>query len=427
GAVLDPGNRRVIARAGQVVWLRARPETLARRVGTGEGRPLLEHDPAGTLRRLDAQRRPCYEELATLTVDVDDGEPEALVEQVLERLVARLHVPLRDRGYDVLVGPGAVRRLPSLLPDSARRAVIVTQPAVPLEVETGLETDRVEVPDGEAAKTVATFEQLCRDFARIGLTRRDVVVAVGGGAVSDVAGFAAASYHRGTAVVHVPTTLLAQVDAAIGGKTAVNIPEGKNLVGAIWQPNGVICDTDALVTLPEGEWRSGFGEMAKYAFLGVADLADLPLAEQVRACVAMKIGVVTEDEREDGRRALLNYGHTLAHALEAAGLAAEDRRSALRHGEAVGIGLVFAARLARRLGRIGDPRLREHVELVASYGLPTELPPGSDRDELVALMGRDKKSRGGRGLTFVLDGASGVEVVHDIDPRVVLTALAESR
>ncbi len=421
GVVLDPENRRLIARSGQVVWLRARPETLAQRVGNGHGRPLLEHDPAGSLHRLGTERHPLYEEVAHLALDVDDAGPDELVERLADALVSRVHVPLGARSYDVLVGPGARHRLASLVPPAARRAVLVTQANVPVEVETGLPTERLEVPDGERAKTFAVLERLTRDFARLGLTRRDLVVALGGGAVSDVGGMAAALWHRGTAVIHLPTTLLGQVDAAIGGKTAVNIPEGKNLVGTIWQPHAVICDTDVLATLPPAEWRSGLGEMAKCAFLGVGHLDRLPLAEQVRACAALKVDVVASDEREDGRRAVLNYGHTLAHALEASGLA-EDGAGALRHGEAVAIGLVFAARLARRLGRIGDDRVLRHVEVVSGYGLPTELPPGVDPGELLALMARDKKAVGG-GLTFVLDGPAGVETVSDIDPSVVAEVL----
>ncbi len=186
--------------------------------------------------------------------------------------------------------------------------------------------------EGEDAKHLGTVEDLCRDFAQWGLTRADVVVAVGGGVVTDTAGFAAAVYHRGIPVVHVSTTLLGQVDAAIGGKTGVNLPEGKNLVGAFWQPSAVLCDTEVLGTLPPREYRTGLGEMAKYAFLGVDDLPDLPLDEAVAACVRCKADVVASDEREGGRRAILNYGHTLAHAVETEG--AYD----LRHGEAVAIG-----------------------------------------------------------------------------------------
>jgi 5-deoxy-5-amino-3-dehydroquinate synthase len=430
GIVLDPDNRRAMSGAGQVVWLRASTETLVARVGNGAGRPLLHQDPVASLHRLGAERHQLYADLASVVLHVDGAGPDELVRRLAGLLVATVHVPLGERSYDVLVGPGARHRLASLIPSSARRAVVVTQANVPVMVETGTETHRLELPDGEGAKSFAVLERLTRDLARLGLTRRDVVVAVGGGAVSDVAGMAAALWHRGTPVIHVPTTLLGQVDAAIGGKTAVNIPEGKNLVGTIWQPHGVICDIDTLATLPAGEWRSGLGEMAKCAFLGVGNLDELPLAEQVRACVALKVEVVASDEREDGRRAILNYGHTLAHALEAAAFAGpgirngDSRATTLRHGEAVGIGLVFAARLAERLGRIDAARVRRHVELVSGYGLPTELPAGSDLDELITLMSRDKKSTGGDGLTFVLDGPRGVERVTGVDPAVVADVLA---
>ena len=181
-----------------------------------------------------------------------------------------------------------------------------------------------------------------------------MVVAVGGGVVTDVAGFAAATYHRGTAYVNVATSLLAQVDAAIGGKTGVNLPEGKNLVGAFWQPNAVLCDTETLATLPPREWACGRGEIAKYAFLGDAPTGRTsPIEEQVARCVGIKAAVVADDEREGGRRMILNYGHTLAHALEGAALS-DHHDWDLRHGEAVAIGLLFAALLAQRLGRIDD-------------------------------------------------------------------------
>lgn len=330
-----------------------------------------------------------------------------------------VRVELGDRSYPVLVGPGARHRLGEVIPVGAGRAAVVTQEAIPWPVDSGIEQRLFFIDDGEEAKNMETVEELCRGFARWSLHRGDVVVAVGGGVVTDVAGFAAAVYHRGIAVVHVPTSLLGQVDAAIGGKTGVNLPEGKNLIGAFWQPSAVLCDTETLTTLPPREYRSGLGEMAKYRFLGVPGLRDMALDDAVAACVACKAAVVGADERERGGRALLNYGHTLAHALETAG--SYD----LRHGEAVGVGLVFAARLARRLGRITPEAVSEHVDLVASYDLPTSPPPGSDPVDLVTIMGRDKKVTGG-GLTFVLDGPSGLEVVGAIDPAVVTGVLQEA-
>ena len=200
----------------------------------------------------------------------------------------------------------------------------------------------------------------------------------------------------------------------------MNLPQGKNLVGAYWQPSAVLCDTATLASLPEREWRCGLGELAKYHWLGGGRLDELALDERVAACVRIKAEVVAADERESGRRALLNYGHTLAHALEIAG------RHDLRHGEAVAIGLVYAAELARSLGRLDDAAVAEHRRVVAGYGLPTRLPEGLEDSELVELMGRDKKVLD-QGLTFVLGGPDGLEVVTGVDVEAVRAALEAIR
>ena len=350
-----------------------------------------------------------------------------------------LSVELAERSCPVLVGPGVRHEVAHFVPESATLAAVVTQESI---VEAGwLDGFDAGVPhvlclveDGEQAKSLATVELLARTFARRGLSRADVVVAVGGGIVTDVAGFAAASYHRGTAYVNVATTLLAQVDAAVGGKTGVNLPEGKNLVGAFWQPDAVLCDTETLATLPPREWACGRGEMAKYAFLGEPPSPDQPIEEQVARCLAIKAAVVAEDERETGRRAVLNYGHTLGHALEGVGLlrrppgAGEGNGTSpdpwdLRHGEAVAIGLIFAAHLARRLGRIDQARVEEHRAVVDRYDLPTDLPPGADARELVDFMSRDKKAQ--QDLAFVLDGPRGVELVRGVAVSDVLATLAD--
>ncbi|WP_419931508.1 3-dehydroquinate synthase family protein [Candidatus Poriferisodalis sp.] len=343
----------------------------------------------------------------------------------------RVDVPLGDRSYPVLVGAGARHELAPVLRESkltagAQRAAVVTQPGIGVDVDPGIPFEIFEIPDGEQAKELASIGELCSGFARFGLTRRDVVVGVGGGVVTDVAGFAAAVYHRGVAVVHVATTLLGQIDAAVGGKTGVNLAEGKNLVGAFWQPAAVLCDTEVLDTLPERELRAGLGELAKYHFIGSpaaqrwlaksgGNLAELPIDERVAACVAIKAEVVSSDETESGRRALLNYGHTLGHALEIAG------RFDLRHGEAVAIGLRYAAEVARLLGRIGDDRVAEHELVLDAYGLSWKLPPDVDHDEIIELFGRDKKAADG--ITFVLDGPDGLEAVPGVDPGVLRSAL----
>jgi len=340
-------------------------------------------------------------------------------------------VPLADRAYDVLIGAAVRHELANVIADrlpAARQAAVVTQRGIAgtewfEELEPGLPFQIHLVDDGEAAKSMGTIASLCSSFAESGLARTDVVMAVGGGIVTDVGGFAAAVYHRGTPYVNVATTLLGQVDAAIGGKTGVNLPQGKNLAGAFWQPAAVLCDTATLATLPAREWACGRGEMAKYAFLGPvpdASLLDLSIEEQVARCVALKAEVVVADEREDGRRMLLNYGHTLAHALEAQGF---DTGGDLRHGEAVAVGLVFAALLARRLGRIDDDRVALHRRVVAGFDLDASLPAGVDPARLLSAMARDKKAR--HDLTFVLDGPAGVEAVRGIDARDVLATLAE--
>jgi 5-deoxy-5-amino-3-dehydroquinate synthase len=330
--------------------------------------------------------------------------------------VRRVRVPLGERSYDVLVGHGAAVQLGALLPPTAKRAAVVSQPGLPVSIASSIPHAVFEIGRGEEHKSLATIGQLCGGFADMGLTRDDVVIAIGGGMVTDVAGFAAASYHRGVPVVNVATTLLAMVDAAIGGKTGVNLPQGKNLVGAFWQPHGVVCDLDALETLPERELRCGYGEMAKYHFLTGDELLAMPLTDRVARCVEIKAEVVVADEREGGRRAILNYGHTLAHALEIA----TDHD--LAHGEAVAIGLVFAAHLAHRMERIDGARVARHIEVVGeTYGLPTALPPGLDPVELLTLMRRDKKALDG--LTFVLDGPQGVEVVAGVDPSTVMSTL----
>jgi len=477
GVVLDAANRAALARSGPVVWLRARSETLAGRVGSGTHRPLLDDDPTGVLARLVVDRADLYAEVADLTVDIDDLAPDEIIDRVeaaVDGLSAqgaaraqdpaqgaaraqdpaqgaaraqdpggepstvadggllRLTVGLGERSYPVLVGPGARHRLLEVLPVGAVRAAIVTQAGIGVAVDAGVQQRTFLVGEGEDAKSLETVEDLCRDFARFGLTRADVVVAVGGGMVTDTVGLAAALYHRGVAVVHVATSLLAQVDAAIGGKTGVNLPEGKNLVGAFWQPTGVLCDTEVLETLAPDEYRSGLGEMAKYHFLtDDLDLGELSLTERVARCVAIKAAFVSADEREDPSalrpgetppaksRAILNYGHTLAHALETAG------HYGLRHGEAVAVGLVFAARLARRLDRVDDDRVAEHVDVVAGYGLPTTVPPGTDEAELVDLMARDKKAV--NGFTLVLDGPRGPEVVVGVARADLEATLAEMR
>jgi len=328
----------------------------------------------------------------------------------------RIDVRLPGREYPVLIGHGVNQQIAQFLPATARQAVIITQEGIPANLALPIESKTVIIGQGETTKSLATIESLSQEFADMGITRNDVIIGVGGGMVTDIAGFAASTWHRGTPVVHVATSLLAMVDAAIGGKTGVNLPQGKNLVGAFWQPSAVFCDLDALATLPERELRCGLGEVAKYHFLTGDDLLALSLDERVARCVGIKGSFVEQDERESGKRAFLNYGHTLAHALETVG------QHQLAHGEAVAIGLIFAARLARALGRIDDSRVDYHELVVGqTYSLQTRMPTGLDIDQLMAAMARDKKAL--EGLTFILDSSQGLEIVANISPDVVRSEL----
>lgn len=356
----------------------------------------------------------------------------------------RITVDLGERSYEVVVGGGALAELGAMLSTigSVQRVAVVSQQNVVSQewfasIDTVMPSELFVVEDGEAAKSMNSVELLCRGFARAGLGRHDAVVGVGGGVVTDLSGYAASAYLRGVAYVNVATSLLAQVDAAIGGKTGVNIPEGKNLVGAFWQPSGVICDITTLSTLPEREWGCGHAEMAKYALLDTARSSalgtDRALMDQIAECVTMKSEIVSVDEHESRRRAVLNYGHTLAHALEAMDLA--NRAEAdpepnqevplIAHGEAVAVGLVFAALLARHMGRIDSDRVEQHRRIVEGFGLATSLPTFAlERGtELVEYMRRDKKAT--HDLTFVLDGPRGVELVRGVELSYVIASLEE--
>jgi 3-dehydroquinate synthase len=285
--------------------------------------------------------------------------------------------------------------------------------------EAGLATVPLVVPAGEDAKTLRVYETLLHQLATQEAHRDDPVIALGGGAVGDLAGFVASTYMRGVPFVQVPTTLLAQVDAAIGGKAAVNLPEGKNLVGAFAQPRLVVADVDTLATLGEREFRSGLSEVVKYALIVDQELLDVlerdPAAVLARdpatlewvvaRCVAAKARIVAEDERDDGRRLILNYGHTLGHALERL-----DAFAGRSHGEAVAVGMVFAARLAEARGTSPDGLAARTGRLLASLGLETD---GSwpDPDDIIAAFRLDKKYRGG--VRFVLLEDVGRPIVVD--------------
>ena len=352
-----------------------------------------------------------------------------------------IKVAAPSRGYSVWVGENLLERASELipLPDRAERIAVVgdanTAALHGARFRSGLEPAGLPavtflIEPGEGSKDLAGIEALTRGFAGAGMHRGDLVLSLGGGVVTDVAGFAAAVYHRGVALAHAPTTLLAQVDAAIGGKTGVNLPEGKNLVGAFHQPVAVLADVTALATLPEEELRSGLAEVAKHAFLADPPLADVLVADReaifardpavltgiVARAAEVKARVIERDETESGERATLNYGHTLGHALEALG-----GYGRWRHGEAVSIGMTFAAALAVELGL--PNWIAEHRRVLEALGLPTRGAGDVPLDAVLDVMRGDKKYDAG--IRFVvLEGPGRARIVSDVPREAIARAYA---
>ncbi|MCW2620426.1 MAG: aroB [Frankiales bacterium] len=324
--------------------------------------------------------------------------------------------------YDVVVGTDLLAEVAQAV-HGARRVAVVHPPALAHLAQAlklpGQEVHLLRVPDGEASKDLAIASRLWDSLGAAGFTRSDAVVAIGGGATTDLGGFVAATWLRGVPVVHVPTTLLGMVDAAVGGKTAVNTAAGKNLVGAFHPPAAVFCDLSVLATVPPADYVAGLAESIKVGFTHDPRILDLVEAdpqgartphgphtrELVERAIAVKARVVGEDLREAGGREVLNYGHTLAHAIEKV----EDYR--WRHGDAVSVGLVFAAELGRTAGSLDDATAARHRTVLASVGLPVSY--DGDWDRLHAAMAIDKKSRGSVLRFVVLDGLADARLLED--------------
>ncbi len=357
--------------------------------------------------------------------------------------IQTLRVDLAERSYDIEIGSGNLEHVGRFLCRLGKvsHAVVITDQNVQephavrvAESLTGesVQVDIVAVEPGEPSKSIDMAAGLWEGLLELGADRQTVVVAVGGGVVGDLAGFIAATYARGIRLFQVPTSLLAQVDSSVGGKVGVNLPGAKNMVGAFLQPLGVLIDTATLETLPPREYRAGLGEVAKYGVILDAELFDYleanlaglvdrdhkVLGHVIARCCRLKADVVQRDEREEtGLRAVLNYGHTFGHALEA--LAGYGQ---LLHGEAVAIGMLCASRLAERLGRVDIRLTQRQRRLLEALGLPVEMPE-LDRDEILETMTHDKKVQHGR-LRFVLPSKMGhVELVGGIDPADVRAAL----
>jgi 3-dehydroquinate synthase len=354
-----------------------------------------------------------------------------------------VQVQLSERSYSIEIGSGNLARTGqavAALGDFTHAVVITDTNVEPLHATACAErlaaavadVDLLVVEAGESSKTVEMADRLWHELLRLGADRKTLVVAAGGGVVGDLAGFVAATFARGLPFVQIPTTLLAQVDSSVGGKTGVNLPGAKNMVGVFWQPLGVVIDTEVLETLPPREYRAGLAEVVKYGVILDAEFFAYLEAQQdalnrrqadvlrtvIARCCRLKADVVENDERETtGLRAVLNYGHTFGHAIEA-----ETGYGTLLHGEAVSIGMICASRLAERLGRIDSELTQRQLDLLQALGLPVAL-PDVDREVLLAAMRRDKKVAHGR-LRFVLPSRLGcVELVGGVaedDVRAVL-------
>jgi 3-dehydroquinate synthase len=477
----------LLFRRAWVVWLDAADTVLLRRLGDAADRPLLRDHPATALRRLRADRAAAHAR-AHLRIDVDDWDVEEVVDAVVDALSgarlesaadapssrsatssSRAHsasrsgtevppspraavnarqipVDLGPRSYTVTVDSGAgttTNAILTAIPPSATRIAIITDRAVAATARHiaralrnhGYETPRpITLTGGEHIKTWSHAGRLVTRLAARNLARGDCVVAIGGGTVGDLAGFAAAAYQRGIAVIQVPTTLLAMVDSAIGGKTGVNLPQGKNLAGAFWQPDAVVCDVDTLRTVPERDWRAAFAEIVKYSMIAAADLrATLDgtlaallardaeaLVPVIARCCEIKAQVVAGDEREGGRRAILNYGHTVGHALETV----TGHGDTLVHGEAVAVGMRVAGLLSVRLRGCPADDVRWQDDVLRRCGLGSA-PGGIDADAVVAATRADKKSRAGSVRWVLLERLGEASFGHLVPEAAAAAALHE--
>lgn len=479
GAFINAETRAAAAENGLSVWLRADLHTLLRRVKKRNDRPLLaQGDPAAKLAALLEQRGPFYA-LANVVVDSRDVLHDTVVEEIVLALDQYLgqspipapevsdmspnpanttsqarstvHVDLAGRPYDIHIGPGllaeAGAQIRALRP-GARVAIVTDRNVAGRHLATveasltqaGIEHTAILVEPGEQTKCWAGLQHVVEGLISARIERRDLVLALGGGVVGDLAGFAASVLRRGVDVVQAPTTLLSQVDSSVGGKTGINSPQGKNLVGAFHQPVLVLADTAALDTLPAREVRAGYAEVVKYGLLGDRALFETlerdyagvlnggpeRIAAVAASCRA-KAAIVARDEKETGDRALLNLGHTFGHALEAGA----GYSSRLLHGEGVAIGMALAFAFSARLGLCPGQDVTRVVRHLEAAGLPTRISdvPGElpDTDGLMDLIAQDKKvSRGA--LTFILvRGIGEAYVARDVDPGAVRAFLAEMR
>lgn len=464
GAVLRSANREIIRQRGYVVFLDVGEHQALARLGDAASRPVLAGDPATNWSRIRKERLERYHASAhhvidTTGLDVDDVATKIIegYQQFLSRKTTTFMsenttpestdqptvIPVSGGsgneihgGYDVIIGQGLLAQLPGILGPHPYRVAIILPRALRATGDVvksalddaGYNAILVEIPDSEEGKHIEVASFCWQVLGQSDFTRSDAIVSVGGGAVSDLAGFVAATWLRGVRVIHMPTTLLGMVDAAVGGKTGINTAEGKNLVGSFHPPAGVLADLDTLLTLPKNELISGLAEVVKCGFISDARILDLieehfsqvtnphspVLRELIERAIQVKADVVSKDLKESSERQMLNYGHTLGHAIELA------ERYQYRHGAAVSVGMVFAAELARSVGRLDDATVERHKRILEGVGLPTSY-VGDRWAMLLDGIRRDKKNRGEQ-LRFVLLEAQGSPVIYDVPDESLLFA-----
>ncbi|TFW29848.1 bifunctional shikimate kinase/3-dehydroquinate synthase AroKB [Duganella callida] len=465
GAILNPDNRAFLKERGTVVYLRATVNSILQRTAHDKNRPLLQTaDPRKKLEELMAVRDPLYTEIADLVIDTGRPNVQSMVQTIMNQLETMaceaapncvtyaepsmneqsnilLNVELGERSYPISIGP-------ELLNDAAllarhvhggKVAIVTNDTVAPLYLarvesalrDAGKQVITVVLPDGEEHKTWSSLMQIFDRLLEAKADRKTTLLALGGGVIGDLTGFAAASYMRGVDFIQVPTTLLSQVDSSVGGKTGINHPLGKNMIGAFYQPRVVIADTSTLETLPERELAAGLAEVIKYG--AVIDLAFFEwieanigklvardkgaLAYAIARSCEIKADVVRQDEREGGLRAILNFGHTFGHAIEA-GMG----YGAWLHGEAVGCGMVMAADLSQRMGLVDAETVARVRKLVAAAGLPVKAPDlGAAR--WLELMEVDKKNEGGA-IKFILMNPLGSPKITNAPQELLLATLA---
>jgi 3-dehydroquinate synthase len=447
GAPMREENWAHIRRGNTVVALIAEPGELARRLNGSVDRPLLQRNGPAAFSAVLPSRLPRYLE-ADLVVKTDGLDPVEVAEQVRARLsgggLQRIPIDLPDSPHEVTVGHGLTQLVSTALQRREVSGTIVVisdqhvadrhaKPLTDALAFAGLTVRLHLVPSGEAAKELRVLAGIYEALAAAGIDRQGALIALGGGTVGDVAGFAAATWMRGIRYLQLPTTLLAMVDSSIGGKTAINLPAGKNLVGAVHQPTAIFCDLDYLATLPDEEYRASLAEVIKAALIADRSFVDWLLTnvpavlrrepsavrEAVSRAIAIKAAVVAQDPHETGVRAILNYGHTVGHALErAAGF------GKLRHGEAVAWGMEVAALISLRSGACGPETIQVQHSLLRGAGLLADRPAVAHA-QLTEAMRHDKKSRAGELRWVLLREIGRAEYGQSVDPSIVESSLAE--